>query len=99
VFKPRSERGLAVLKEWPAWACRSQIPAFVALAKSIRSYRKAIEAALTHRLTNAPVESVNTKIRLLHRIAFGYRNPEALIAIATLDLGGRSPKLPGRAPA
>ncbi|MHB1712867.1 MAG: transposase [Acidimicrobiales bacterium] len=80
VFKLRGERGIALLKEWLAGACRSQIPAFVALAKSIRSYRKAIEAALTHGLTNARVESVNTKIRLLQRIAFGYRDPEALIA-------------------
>jgi transposase len=99
VFKLRGERGIALLKEWLAWACRSQIPAFVALAKSIRAYRKAIEAALTHGLTNARVESVNTKIRLLQRIAFGYRDPEALIAMAMLDLGGCCPELPGRAAA
>ncbi len=97
VFKLRGERGIALLKEWLAWACRSQIPAFVELAKSIRTHRKAIEAALTHGLTNARVESVNTKIRLLQRIAFGYRDPEALIAMAMLDLGGCCPELPGRA--
>jgi transposase len=99
VFKLRGERGIALLKEWLAWACRSQIPAFVELAKSIRTHRKAIEAALTHGLTNARVESVNTKIRLLQRIAFGYRDPEALIAMAMLDLGGCCPELPGRAAA
>ncbi len=79
-----------------AWAWRCQIPAFVTLAKSIRSYRAAIEAALTHGLTNARVESVNTKIRLLQRVAFGYRDPKALIAMAILDLGGCCPDLPGR---
>ena len=69
------------------------------LARSIRNHRAAIEAALTHGLTNACVESVNTKIRLLQRVAFGYRDPEALIAMAMLDLGGCCPDLPGRAAA
>jgi len=96
VFKLRGEAGIALLTAWLAWASRSKIPAFVSLAKSIRAYRKAIEAALNNGLTNARVESVNTKIRLLKRIAFGYRDPEALIAMAMLDLNGCCPELPGR---
>lgn len=96
VFKLRGEAGVELLKAWLAWASRSKIPAFVKLARSIRNYRVAIEAALTHGLTNARVESVNTKIRLLQRVAFGYRDPEALIAMAMLDLGGCCPSLPGR---
>jgi transposase len=96
VFKLRGHAGIALLKAWLAWASRSKIPAFVELARSIRNYRAAIEASLTHGLTNARVESVNTKIRLLQRVAFGYRDPEALIAMAMLDLGGCCPPLPGR---
>ncbi len=69
---------------------------FTKLARAITGHRAGIEAALTHGLTNARVESVNTKIRLLQRIAFGYRDPEALIAMAMLDLGGCCPDLPGR---
>jgi transposase len=97
VFKLRGEAGIALLKAWLAWASRSKIGAFVELARSIRNYRTAIEAALTHGLTNARVESVNTKIRLLQRVAFGYRDPDALVAMAMLDLGGCCPELPGRA--
>ena len=66
------------------------------LAKSITKHRPGIEAALTHGLSNARVESVNTKLRLLTRIAFGFRSPEALVALAMLDLGGLCPPLPGR---
>jgi hypothetical protein len=77
---------------------RCRIPAFVELARSIRHHRGAIEAALTHGLSNARVESVNTRIRLLQRIAFGYRDPDALIAMAMFDLGGCCPELPGRRP-
>jgi hypothetical protein len=35
-------------------------------------------------------------IRLLQRVALGYRDPEALTAMAILDLGGCRPDLPGR---
>ena len=99
VFKLRGDAGIALLKVWLAWASRSKLEAFVELARSIRNHRAAIEAALVHGLTNARVESVNTKIRLLQRVAFGYRDPEALIAMAMLDLGGCWPYLPGRAAA
>jgi transposase len=75
-------------------SCR--IPAFVRLAKSITEHRAAIQAALTHRLSNGLVESVNTKIRLLTRVAFGFKSPDALIALAMLSVGGLCPPLPGR---
>jgi len=79
-----------------SWARRCRIPAFVALGRKISHYRPAIDAALDHDLSNALVESTNTKIRLLTRIAFGFRSPQALIALAMLALGGYKPQLPGR---
>ena len=42
------------------------------------------------------VESTNTKVRLLTRMAFGFKSPEAMIALAMLNLGGYCPPLPGR---
>ncbi|GAF49535.1 transposase [Rhodococcus wratislaviensis] len=42
------------------------------------------------------IESVNTKIRLITRVAFGFRTPDALIALAMLGLGGHPPLLPSR---
>lgn len=54
---------------------------------------------ITHGLSDARVESVNTKLRLLARIASGFRSPEALVALALLNLGGLYPPLPGRAAA
>jgi transposase len=39
---------------------------------------------------------VNKKTRLITRVAFGFRSPEALIALAMLNLGGHRPILPGR---
>ncbi|TCO15456.1 transposase, partial [Kribbella steppae] len=46
--------------------------------------------------TNARIEAVNTKIRLITRIAYGFHDPHALIALAMLTLGGYRPPLPGR---
>jgi hypothetical protein len=45
---------------------------------------------------NARVEQVNTQIRLIIRRGFGYRSPEAVIALAMLTLGGLCPSLPRR---
>jgi transposase len=96
VFAVRGEAGIALLDRWLAWAARCRIPAFVELARRIRKNRAGIEAALTHGLSNALVESTNTKLRVLTRMAFGFHNPEALVALALLDRGGYCPPLPGR---
>jgi transposase len=96
VFALKGDEGIALLDAWLKWAWRCQLPAFVKLAGAIREHRSGIDAALTHQLSNARVESVNTKLRLLTRIAFGFRSPEALVALAMLDLGGMCPPLPGR---
>ena len=40
--------------------------------------------------------TMNTKIRLMTRIAFGFKSPDALNALAMLNLGVHKPVLPGR---
>lgn len=96
VFKVKGEQGKAALDRWLAWASRSRIPAFVKLAARIRRHRVSIDAALEHNLSNGLIESTNTKIRLLQRIAYGFKSPDALIALAMLSVGGHRPDLPGR---
>jgi transposase len=96
VFAVKGAAGKAALDRWLSWARRCRIRAFVRLARRITAVRKHIDATLDHGLSNALVESVNTKIRLLTRIAFGFRSPDALIALAMLSLGGHKPVLPGR---
>ena len=71
-------------------------PAFVALARSVTAYRDTIVASLLQGASNARVESVNTRLRLLTRIAFGFRSTDALIGLAMLSLGGLCPPPPGR---
>jgi len=97
VFKVKGEAGKEALDRWISWARRCRIPAFVELQRRIVKHRAAIHAALEHGLSQGLIESTNTKIRLLTRIAFGFRSAEALIALAMLALGGQRPALPGRA--
>ena len=59
--------------------------------------RRATIAAVDSGLSNAFIEPTNTKIRLITRIAFGFRGAEPLIALAMLSLGSHPPQLAGRA--
>lgn len=94
--RDRGREGIAALDTWCAWASRCRIPAFVKLGRRVRRHRAKIVATLEHGLSNALIESTNTKIRLLTRMAFGFKNPQALIALAMLAHGGYCPPLPGR---
>lgn len=96
VFIVKGHAGRQALDRWLSWAQRCRIAAFVELGRKIRRHRTAIHAALDHGLSQGLIESVNTKIRLLHRIAFGFHAPEGLTALAMLALGGHRPSLPGR---
>lgn len=96
VFAVGGQTGKEALRRWLSWATRCRIPEFVKLARTIRSELSAIHASLDHGLSNALIESTNTKIRLLTRLAFGFKHPDALISLALLALGGYRPELPDR---
>ena len=97
VFKAGTkEKGMGILRRWLTWASRCRIPAFVALARTIRKHCDDIAVTLNLGLTNAALESANTKIRLLIRRAFGFHSADATISMVLLSLGGLCPPLPGR---
>jgi transposase len=95
-LKLGGEEGKYALARWLSRAARCRIPEFTELGRKVRRHLDSIHATLDHHLSNGLVESVNTKIRVITRMAFGFRNPEALIALAMLALGGLRPALPGR---
>jgi len=96
VFQLPLQQAADALDRWISWARRCRIPAFVKLQKSIVKHRQRILAAIEHNLSNGLIESTNTKIRLITRMAFGFHSADALIATAMLTLGGHRPALPGR---
>lgn len=96
IFKLPADAAGDAFDAWISWARRCRIPTFVKLERSIVAHRARVRAAIEHHLSNGPIESTNTKIRLVTRIAFAFKSAEALIAVALLSLGGHHPALPGR---
>jgi transposase len=96
VFQLPYPAAAKLLEHWIQWARRCRLRPFVKLARSVSQRRQAILDSIKHRLSNARVESVNTRIRLLTRIAFGFHSAQPLLALVMLALGGLCPALPGR---
>ena len=76
------------LAAWLAWASRSKLRPFVKLARTIREHREGILAAIRLRLTNARLEGLNSKVRLISHRSFGFHGPDPLIALIYLCAGG-----------
>jgi transposase len=96
VFQLPDEAARDALDRWISWARRCRMPAFVKLQKSIVKRRDRILAAIEHNLSNGLIESTNTKIRVLTRVAFGFHPAGPLIVRAMLTLAGHRPALPHR---
>jgi transposase len=63
------------LLTWYTVVRESKLEPFIKLAKTIRKYRKNIEAYIKSRLTTAAAEGLNNKIKVLKRMGYGYSNP------------------------
>jgi transposase len=96
IFARGGEERVELLDAWLAWASRCRVPEMVHAARRIRPYYDDIVATLVHGLTNAIVEGLNSRVRLIINIARGFRTPEALMALMQLHLGDYQPHLPGR---
>jgi transposase len=76
------------LAAWLAWASRSKLKPFVRLARTIRGHRDGILTAIRLGLTNARLEGLNSKVRLISHRSFGFHGPDPLIALIYLCAGG-----------
>lgn len=94
VFQNKDWQGVVMLGWWLELAKKSRLAPFRRLAKTIDRHRQAIHAALLHGLSNGRLEGVNTKLKLLTRIAYGFHSHRPLIALAMMKLGGLAPPLP-----
>jgi transposase len=85
---PDPELAPAHLDAWLTWASRSQLKPFAKLARTIRHYRDGILAAIRLGLSNARLEGLNSKVRLISHRSFGFHGPDPLIALIHLCAGG-----------
>lgn len=79
---------------WLAWACRSRIPAFLTLSRTIRTNRHRVLNAVTLGLSNSKLEGLNSKIRLINHRGYGHHSATAIIAMIYLCAGGITINLP-----
>jgi len=93
-FAPGGEERIELLDAWIAWAVRCQLAPIVEVAKKIRRHRDEIRNTLLYRLTNGPVEGMNSRIRMIINTGRGFRDTEALIALIRLCLCGYDTPLP-----
>jgi transposase len=84
----------AHLDWWLAWACRSRVPSFVKLSKTVRANRERILGAVELGLSNSKLEGLNSKIRLINHRGYGHRSVATLAAMIYLCCGGITIRLP-----
>ncbi len=83
-----------LLAAWLSWAARSKLKPFVRLARTIREHRDGTLAAIRLGLTNARLEGLNSKVRLISHRSFGFHSAAPLIALIYLCCGGIEIELP-----
>lgn len=61
---------------WYGWAVRSRLAPVVKAARTLKSHLGGVVAFFKHRITNACVEGINSKIETIKKMACGFRNRE-----------------------
>jgi transposase len=89
----RAERALT---QWLDWATRSRLAPFVRAARTVRKHFDGILAYVRERLTNAFLEGMNNRIRMIAHRAYGFHDHFALSAMIFLCCSGivLNPPLP-----
>lgn len=81
----RAERSLT---EWLSWAARSRLEPFVRAGRTVRKHFAGILAYVRGRLTNAFLEGMNNRIRMIAHRAYGFHDHFALSAMIFLCCSG-----------
>ncbi len=83
-----------LLDRWCSRAQRSRIPDFVKAARTIRTHKDGIAAAVNRGLANGRHEGLNNKIRTMTTRSHGFHSPEAALALIMLACGPVTLELP-----
>lgn len=67
------------LVRWYLLCRNTRFKPFMAFARTLRKYRRNIEAYITSRLTTGVIEGLNNKIKVLKRMGYGYSNQTSFL--------------------
>jgi len=94
IFGMEYEQAKVELDKWLGWAQRCRIEAFRELRKKILRHYDGILASIKYGLSNARIEAVNNKIKLVIRMAYGFRNIQNMLDMIKLKCGNFTVPLP-----
>ena len=75
---PSMEDARKYWESWYSWVIHSSVDAMKDVARLMKVHLERILNYFTHRITNARAEGINSKIALIEKMAYGYRNQEHL---------------------
>jgi transposase len=81
-------QGQQNFKLWYQWAIRCRLPAVVKVAKMCKKHLEQILNYFDHKISNGPIEGLNSRIQGLTKKAYGYRNKERFKNDIFFHLGG-----------
>ena len=84
------------LHKWIMWARHCRIPEFVELQRKVKRNKEHIMNTIREQVSNARVESMNNKIKLIIRRAYGFRNIQNMIDMVMLACSYIVVPLPNR---
>jgi len=90
------EEAEKALNSWLWKASHSRIPAMYELNLKIRRHKKHILNAIRFKMSNARIEAINNKIKLIIRKAYGFRNIDNMISLIYLVCSDLHIPLPNR---
>lgn len=90
------EEAKSALKKWYWRASHSHQKVVRMLAKKIRRHEQNILNAIRYKTSNARIEAMNNKIKLIVRKAYGFRSVENLIDMVLLVCSDIKIPLPNR---
>lgn len=85
-----------LLEAWLHDAAYCKIRPVVEVEKKVRRRKDDIVAAVDLGISNGRVESINNKVKITVRMAYGFRNTDNLISLVMLRCSDIDPQLPGR---
>ena len=91
-----AQEAASLLESWLHDAAYCKIKPVVTVEKKVRRRRADVVAAVELGISNGRVESINNKVKVTVRMAYGFRNTDNLIALLMLRCSDVEPRLPGR---
>ena len=95
----KADEAAAALKKWRWWASHSRIKAFKDLSAKIKRNEKYIMLTIKLGMSNARIESINNKIKVIIRRSYGFRNIENMLSMVYLVCSNLTIPIPNRKPA